>query len=215
MDNEGSDSAFQNSSSLNDCTTESTSNDAKKSGGVDEAYPDLQPEEASNDETNGDNNTKCGVEIDDAAGTNGLGESSEHVAEDVKSSDNMKYPSNSAEPSVSVGADATSKVDMLSSTETVGSLETPPKPDGAFSPTKNAGNKMCERNYSMCLLLYKTKREKGRTLLEDKPCKTLFTKSAEERLRDVFLLPDDAEDSFMANSVEINITKSVYLAGTV
>jgi hypothetical protein len=127
----------------------------------------------------------------------------------------MKYPSNSAEPSVSVGADATSKVDMLSSTETVGSLETPPKPDGAFSPTKNAGNKMCERNYSKCLLLYKTRREKGRTLLEEKPCKTLFTKSAEERLRDVFLLPDDAEDSFMANSVEINITKSVYLAGTV
>ena len=65
----------------------------------------------------------------------------------------------------------------------------------------------------MCLLLYKTRKEKGRTLIEDNPCKTLFTTSTQDSLRDVFLLPDDAEDSFMPNSVEINNTKNVYLAG--
>ena len=81
------------------------------------------------------------------------------------------------------------------------------------SSTDNTSCSVFERNYSVCLLLYKTRKEKGRTLIEDNPCKTLFTTSAQDSLRDVFLLPDDAEDSFMPNSVEINNTKNVYLAG--
>ena len=72
-----------------------------------------------------------------------------------------------------------------------------------------------ERNYSVWLLLYKTRKEKGRTLLEDKPCRTLLTNSSHDSLSDVFLLPEDAEDSFMPSSVEVNKANYVYVAGRV
>ena len=70
-----------------------------------------------------------------------------------------------------------------------------------------------ERKYLVSLLLYKTRKEKGRTLLEDHPCKSVITTSKEDCLCDVFLLPDDAEDSFMPSSAEANDYSNVYLAG--
>ena len=230
-DNKGSDSGLP--PLKNDPkATNGSSNEARENGVDNELGSYSKPDEASIKETNSTNNTKYPVEIGEKIGANDLAGSSEHVAEEVESSDNTKYreeTSNSATCSVSADADGYSDntKTLNINTETVGLPKTQPKThtdptnenstvsECKVSPSENDGKQMRERNYSVCLLLYKTKREKGRTLLEDKPCKTLFTRSAQDSLRDVFLLPDDAEDSFMANSVEINITKSVYLSGIV
>lgn len=101
--------------------------------------------------------------------------------------------------------------DITSSTSPV--LNSEHSVDGLTESSKQLHGSFIKSDYSAYLLLYKTRKEKGRTLLEDKPCKTLST-SSQKGIRDVFLLPDDVEDSFMSNSVEVNDEKKVYLAGT-
>lgn len=79
----------------------------------------------------------------------------------------------------------------------------------SYNNNRDIGNN--ER--SCCLLLYKTKKTRGRTLLQDEPCKTILFSLTADNLRDVFLLPEDAEESFNPGSVEAGSGKSTYLAG--
>ena len=128
--------------------------------------------------------------------------------EESNASESMKSQgiSNSSDGGAKVSETSNdNQVNSFINEDIVENSESEPK----HAPTENT---TCERNYSVCLLLYKTKKEKGRTLLEDRPYKTSFTMTT-DGLSDVFLLPDDAEDSFMPTSVDVDNVKNVYLAG--
>ena len=88
-----------------------------------------------------------------------------------------------------------------------------------INPIENQGTscsnteKDDDKDHSCLLLLYKTKKTKGRTLLEDEPCRTMVCENAADSLKDIFLLPEDAEESFNPGAIEADTPKSLYLAG--
>ena len=152
----------------------------------------------SDEEANSNSNIKYLVETNDT----------ENFAEGLQTSGSTNYPEDISDMSQTGPAETqkqTSGDNQVMNENTVNNSESEPK----LAPTENT---TLTRSCSVCLLLYKTRIEKGRTLLEERPCKSLFTMS-NDGLSDVFLLPDDAEDSFMPSSVEVNDVKNVYLAG--
>lgn len=273
-DNEGYDRIFPPNSDNSESPSGTGANISTSNGIPFDAKESCDSEESCTDIDNSSESTRLRNQRSDegASSINNTKhpmktEDSENFAEELQSSENVKYPedaNDTTEPCVSAGADAMSNSELLKCNEnepckesntsesiksqgisnssdggaklsetsesqpepvetqavassnnqvnsfsnenTVNNSESEPK----LAPTENST--ACERNYSVCLLLYKTRKEKGRTLLEDKPFKTLFTMST-DGLSDVFLLPDDAEDSFMPSSVEVNGVANIYLAG--
>ena len=231
-----SDSLSREGSSLS--STIENSHDKRESIGHKESRTSLKNSslEPSQEENNSSCNTKYPKENSDLAEPSAdenvtsnldlLDNTDNKPTEKSSESDTMKYPElsnvihNSTESSPNENTSQSKPESIHAETVTPNcgqdskdsifkNSETSPK----VLPTEHTCSSMYERKYSSCLLLYKTRTEKGRTLLEDKPCKTMFTSSSDS-LCDVFLLPNDAEDSFMPSLVEVNDHKNIYLAGT-